>query len=362
MTSSDRLERNSGTLRDRLPGFDRAAARKATVIAFVVLLGLSGVQTAVGMAFTGGQQPISAVESVPMDPQADVWADAESRTIEMQGQQMAKPWGGGSTDAVTVRAVTNETHVAFKLTWDDPTNDSNLASPKNYSDAAAVMLKTGSQPPITMGAVGDPVNIWYWRSAWQYGNQSRRGDWTGDMYAYPHPDNETRPGQQAGNPLSKATYDQFAQNYYAKGYGSLSHAPTQPTTARAERTDDGWSVVFVRERSVDGSLDATFDTSKKVYLAFAVWNGSADEVNGQKSLTYQYSVLDGDTLQATSDQTGDSGDSGSSDGTAAGTVTGSDSGGDPIVSNSFERGITTVLAVTFVAWLLAYRSIKRGED
>jgi hypothetical protein len=299
-----------------------------------------------------------------MDPQADVWADAEYRTVEMQAQQMAAPWGGGSVDSVTVTAVTNETHVAFKLTWEDPTNDSNLASPQNYSDAAAVMLKTGSQPPITMGATGEPVNIWYWRATWQYGDHGSRGDWTGDMYAYPHPDNETRPGQQAGNPLSKGQYDQFAQNYYAKGYGSLSHAPSQPTSARAERTEDGWSVVFVRERTANGTYDATFDTSKQVYLAFAVWNGSADEVNGQKSLTYQYSVLDGDTLRTTEDQSGDGGgaESGESGSTTTGTATDGDSGSEPLISNAFERGITTVLAVTFVAWLLAYRSIKRGED
>jgi hypothetical protein len=341
---------------------DREAARTATVVSLVVLLTLGGVQSAVGMAFTSGHQPITGVESVPVDPTANTWSQAEGRTVEMQGQQMAKPWGGGSTDAVTVKAITNETHVAFRVTWEDPTNDSNLASPRNYSDAVAVMLKTGSQPPITMGAAGTPVNIWYWRATWQFGNHAERGSWTGDMYSYPHQNNLTKPGERVGNPLAKDEYRRYAQNYYAKGYGSLSNAPSQPVAARGERTEDGWSVVFVRERTADGQFDATFDTEKKVYLAFAVWNGSADEVNGQKSLTYQYSVIDGGTLsKAASGDAAGSGDSGGSAGSGTSADDETESGGGALVSPSFEQGLTTILAVTFVAWLIAYRSVRRRD-
>ncbi|WP_137284425.1 ethylbenzene dehydrogenase-related protein [Halorussus salinisoli] len=331
---------------------DRDAARRATIVTAVVVAALVVAQTAVTAAVTSGSQPAMSVESVPSDPGASQWSDAPERTVSLSKQQMAPPFGGGSIDEMAVQTVHNDSHTAFRLTWEDPTRDANIRAPENYSDAAAVMLRTGDQPPITMGAAGKPVDIWYWRASWQSADDESSG---GDMYAYPHPDDETKPARAAGNPLSTPPTDRFAQNYYAKGYGSLTHAPRQNVRARAERTDDGWSVVFVREHGTEGKFDADLSEGENVYLAFAVWNGSADEVNGQKSLTLQFTQLDTGEWAMSDASSGSSGSS--SAGQSAESDGGSDSGGQSEglwMTHSVTNWVVGLVATTLLTWSVVY--------
>jgi DMSO reductase family type II enzyme heme b subunit len=327
---------------------DESAARRATIASVVAVVLVVVGQGTVAALVTGGQQPLVATDTVPQTADSAEWSDVEAQTVSLSEQQMAVPYGGGSVDEMQVQALTNESHVAFRLTWEDPTNDTSLNSPENYSDAAAVMLRSGEQPPITMGAAGEPVNIWYWRANWQYGD--RGAEWTGDVYNYPHPDNETRPGDAAGNPLSQDSYNQYGQNYYAKGYGSLSHARAQNVDAHATREDGQWSVAFVRERGTEGEYDATFG-EEPVYLAFAVWNGSADEVNGQKSLTLQYSTLESGELSA-AQSGGDSGGSDGGDGSATEAASGDSSSGGGLPQPMGYIG--GVVAAMIVSWTIIY--------
>jgi len=334
--------------------FDRGAARRATAATALVVALFLVSQSVVAAAVTSGQQPLATTDELPQTAESERWADAPSRTVSLSKQQMAIPYGGGSVGELDVQALTNESHVSIRLTWTDPTNDTSLRAPGNYSDAAAVMLRSGEKPPITMGATGKPVNIWYWRAQWQYGvNDS--SEWGNDMYAYPHPDAETKPGLAAGNPLSKARYAEFGQNYYAAGYGSLSHAPEQNVQARGTRNGDEWSVVFTRKHTTDGKYDAPFRRNESMYLAFAVWNGSADEVNGKKSLTMQFSTLDTASGELAAADSG----SQSTDGGASGSDSGSGGGsGDGGVSDLF-RSIGTLVAATVVSWTFLYWRLAR---
>ncbi|WP_276272171.1 ethylbenzene dehydrogenase-related protein [Haloarcula litorea] len=329
---------------------DRSAARRATAAAAVVAALLVVGQMAVTAAVVGGQQPLVETERLPQTAADDRWEQAPSRTVSLSKQQMAVPYGGGSVDEMQVQALTNESHVAIRLTWTDPTNDTSLRAPTNYSDAAAVMLHSGEKPPITMGATGTPVDIWYWRAQWQYGVDDSAA-WSNDMYAYPHPDNETKPGLAAGNPLSKARYADYGQNYYAAGYGSLSYAPTQNVRARGTRDGDEWSVVFVREHTTDGTYDAAFRQNETMYLAFAVWNGSADEVNGKKSLTMQFSTLNTSSGELAAASTGGGGGDGSA---AGGTGGGAESGGTGGGTSPLFSSVGTVIAAVVVSWTVVY--------
>lgn len=344
---------------------DRGAATRATALTVGVVVLLLLVQTAVGTALVRGTQPMAVRDQVASQPTAATWEDVPSRSLELSGQQMARPYGGGSVTEMEVQAMTNDTHVAFRLSWTDSTQDGNISAPTAYSDAVALMLHGGEQPPITMGAMGTPVNIWYWRASWQFGDHADTGDWTGDMYAYPHPNETTKPGLAAGNPLSKAEYSRYGQNYYAKGYGSLSHAPAQNVEAYGTRTADGWQVTFVRERTTNGTYDAALNESQQLYITVAVWNGSADEVNGQKSLSYRYLTLDTKTgaLTAPESSGSDSG-SGSGEGGAAGGSgaasggSGGGSGGAGGLPSVFWDSLGTVVAVIVVTWIVAYRSLR----
>lgn len=353
---TDSTEENHSGMWNGLPqrlSIDRYAASRATLVSFAVAVLVVLAQGAVSAAVTGGTQPMAVTNEVPASSDAQAWQQAPSRTVSLSEQQMAIPYGGGSTEKLHVKAITNRTHTAFKLRWNDTTPDTSIARPRGYSDAAAIMLKSGTQPPITMGATGTPVNIWYWRASWQFSNHTGSGAMTGDMYAYPHPTNATKPGQAVGNPLSKDHYRQYAQNYYAKGYGSLSHAPAQNVHAQGERTPKGWEVVLIRQRSTNGTYDATFNNSKKMYLAFAVWNGSASEVNGQKSITMQFSTLDTKSGALSDASSQDSGsDDGDSETASAGNASNS--------MDPFWNQFGAVFAAVIVAWLIAYRGIESG--
>ncbi|WP_226013164.1 ethylbenzene dehydrogenase-related protein [Halomicrobium salinisoli] len=327
---------------------DRGAARRATAAAAVVAALLVVAQGAVTAAVTGGQQPMVETDRVPQVAADGQWADAPSRSVSLSEQQMALPYGGGSVDEMEVQAMTNDSHVAFRLSWEDPTNDTSLSSPGSYSDAAAVMLHSGERPPITMGATGEPVNIWYWRAQWQYGADDR-SEWTGDMYAYPHPSEETKPGLAAGNPLSQGEYDDYGQNYYAAGFGSLSHAPAQNVDARATRDGDEWSVAFVREHATNGTHDAAFRANESMYLSFAVWNGSADEVNGKKSLTMQFSTLDTESGELAAADAG--GDGGDGSGESGGDGNSGDGGSGLPQPFGYVGGL---VAVVIVSWAAVY--------
>ncbi|MFC7136189.1 ethylbenzene dehydrogenase-related protein [Halobaculum litoreum] len=195
---------------------DRSAATRATAITVCVVVLLLVVQTAIGSALVRGTQPMAVRDEVATEPTAAAWG-VPARSLELSAQQMAQPYGGGSVSGMEVQAMTNETHVAFRLSWNDPTRDANISAPTAYSDAVALMLHGGEQPPITMGAMGTPVNIWYWRASWQFGNHTGTGDWTGDMYSYPHPNETTKPGLAAGNPSRRASTSASARTTTRKG-------------------------------------------------------------------------------------------------------------------------------------------------
>lgn len=332
---------------------ERDAARRATAVTAVVLAALVVGQAAVAAAVTGGSQPVESVESVPADPAADEWADTPERTVSLSEQQMAKPFGGGSVDEMTVQTVRNDTHTAFRLSWEDETEDASLDGPKEYSDAAAIMLRAGDKPPITMGAAGKPVDIWYWRASWQA--EEGEDPATGSMYSYPQDDEVTQPARAAGNPLSRSQYDSYAQNYYATGWGSLTHAPEQPVTATGERTDDGWSVAFVRENDAGGEYDPNFEEAENVYLAFATWNGSAGEANGQKSLTLRFTELDTEDWEM-GDATSGSSDSGESDSGESGDdgSDGSSSDEGMWISRSLGNWVMGLVATALLTWSVVY--------
>ncbi len=336
----------------------RRPARRAALLSVILVVGFIVIQGTVAAVVTAGSQPATSIDRVPTAAVDEEWGDVPARTVDLSPQQMALPFGGGSTDSLDVQVALNETHVGFRLSWSDPTPDTSIARPQAFSDAAAVMLRTGNQPPITMGAEGKPVDIWYWRASWA------RQNWSvgGDMYVYPHPDDETKPGRAAGNPLSKPEYDRFAQTYYAKGFGSLSMAPEQSVQASGERTDGRWAVAFTREREPSGRYDAALNGSKQLYLAFAVWNGSAGEVNGQKSITLQFSTLETSSGELTLPGTPTPAQAG--DGaTEGGGATESSGGGGDLLDIGTESDAFLILAVgILLIWLTAYVGEWRREE
>jgi DMSO reductase family type II enzyme heme b subunit len=69
------------------------------------------------------------------------------------------------------------------------------------------------------------------------------------------------------------------EDLVAEGPGTLSPSPTTTSRGQGVRTNDGWAVVLVR-RLPDG-----LGPRGRTQVAFAVWEGSAQEAGSRKMRT-----------------------------------------------------------------------------
>ena len=110
-----------------------------------------------------------------LDPASALWAGSETARLEltgtppgMQPAYVQATWLGrsiGTTDEVQVSALHDGARLAFRLEWEDASEDAALADDDRFADAAAILLpSTPEAPLITMGAPGAAVTAWYWRA------------------------------------------------------------------------------------------------------------------------------------------------------------------------------------------------------
>jgi DMSO reductase family type II enzyme heme b subunit len=143
-----------------------------------------------------GSLPIEG--AVPSSPDDPAWEEAEPLDIRLAGQVIAAPrWQNPSIELVTVRAVNNETEIAFLLEWDDAFEDvlhdegaefdareiSQLGAYSSYVPAIdavpraletfrdsialqfPVRLPEGTKKPhFFRGNPSNPVHLWIWKA------------------------------------------------------------------------------------------------------------------------------------------------------------------------------------------------------
>ena len=203
-------------------------------------------------------------------------------------------------------------------------------------------------PPFTMGGEGERVNIWQWKATWNKegagsGDNTMMQDLedqykymamgSGSYYIY-EPDGQlsmkeelkpnqpgskdkrNKTGQHTGgagdisqrhsyvdygmgksegvfNP-GRATHNILSDNTLrhspvedlnAEGFSTLTTQANQDVEGSGNWSNNRWVVVFKRTLTTDDSNDTQF-TEGKTPIAFAVWNGSNKERNGQKGVTH----------------------------------------------------------------------------
>ena len=90
--------------------------------------------------------------------------------IGMGPQNLVAPGFAEATISnVKVKSVHNGNDIAFLLEWYDPTENDTETMMDKFSDAAAMMfpVKAGTEPSFMMGDADNPVQIIYWKAAWQ---------------------------------------------------------------------------------------------------------------------------------------------------------------------------------------------------
>jgi hypothetical protein len=168
-----------------------------------------------------------------------------------------------------------------------------------------------------MGARGQFVNIWMWKAERQADLEPAFQDLE-KIYpnlgidSYPNllvspMEQPTRhaltlrsdptfvTGWGAGNIVSDPMRESAAEDLDAQGFGTLRARPRadQAVQARGVHGTGAYRVVFRRELAHRGARAVTLVPGGTVPVSFAVWNGSAGDRDGKKSVTiWQELVLE----------------------------------------------------------------------
>ena len=90
----------------------------------------------------------------------------------------------------------------------------------------------------------------------------------------------------------------------AEGFGTLTHAALQDVRGAGEWRAGRWRALFVRDLQPAESAYASFALGTTTGVAFAVWEGAADDRNGQKSIAPFIDLRIGDAALSAQGQFG----------------------------------------------------------
>jgi len=246
------------------------------------------------------------VKTIPDHPESGIWRDATPINLHL----MPLWWRSDRPEEVTVRAVHDGKELAILMVWQDDSNDTTALRPQDFRDAAAVQFALAPNPPFfAMGENAAPVNIWMWKSERQADLQPAYQDLE---KAYPNLGIDSYPnisrsaveqplrnaltlqsdptfvtGWGAGNIVSDPTRKSPAEDLAARGIGTLRARPRidQNVDARGIYGHGSYEVMFRRPLAPNGQGSVALRPGTTVPVAFAVWNGSAGDRDGKKSVT-----------------------------------------------------------------------------
>ena len=246
------------------------------------------------------------VKTLPDHPESGIWRSAPPVNLHL----MPLWWRSERPEQVTVRAMHDGKEVAILMVWQDDTNDQTALRPQDFRDAAAIQFSLTANPPFfAMGATGAPVNIWMWKSERQadldvayqdveraypnigidsYPNSMRSAVEQPSRHALTLQSDPTFvTGWGAGNIVSDPQRKSAVEDLTAQGFGTLRARPRieQKIDARGVYGQGSYEVMFRRTLTTTGEGAVALRPGSTVPVAFAVWNGSAGDRDGKKSVT-----------------------------------------------------------------------------
>lgn len=252
------------------------------------------------------------------DPDSPLWQNATALQVPLSAQTVTRPIiAETNVKSITTRALYNNTQIAILVEWADKTRNDQVIRPEDFRDAAAVEFPLGDPLPfVCMGQANGNVNIWQWKADWQsdmtawQDMESRFPNMNVDYYPlaqgeHPAPKDYTDPNYvpafAAGN-LSATPHVSSVENLVAGGFGTLTSEPPSNQNVQGDGVwaNDRWRVIFTRELSSPSPDNVTLAPGKVYSIAFAAWDGSNGERNGQKSVSQWVSLQLGVTAPAPS--------------------------------------------------------------
>lgn len=246
------------------------------------------------------------VTQLPDHPDSGAWRVTPPVNLHL----MPLWWRSDRPEELTVRALHDGKDLALLLVWADETHDHTALRPQDFRDAAAVEFSLTPNPPFfAMGEKGKPVNIWMWKSERQADLEPAFQDLEKvypnlgiDSYPnlmrapveQPHrhaltleSDPSFVTGWGAGNIVSDPERKSPAEDLAAQGFGTLRARPRvdQRVDAKGVYGEGSYRVMFRRSLKPNGKGSVTLRPGAVLPVAFAVWNGSAGDRDGKKSVT-----------------------------------------------------------------------------
>jgi len=193
-----------------------------------------------------------------LDPEGPLWGNVQAETLAMMGTPVGlQPtdavrvsWIGkeiGAVKSVEVAAVHDGQTLAFRLEWEDATENRAIAETDLFHDAAGVLFPSvPGAVSMTMGMPGAAVNAWHWRA-----DEDGRG-----------------------------------RHLVAEGLGTTREVDVQPVRGRGVWRDGRWRVVLTRPLKVQTTEPvAQLEPGQTTGFGVAVWEGSHRERAGIKAFS-----------------------------------------------------------------------------
>jgi len=196
-----------------------------------------------------------------------------------------------------------------RLTWKDETPDEHALHSESFEDAVALELYRGeSEPFLGMGDLASPVDVGFWAADRQSGAGAAEASYPNavvDVYPFSEsvvasaeldrpgarmadqPD-VSLPARASGNLIVPTSDESGGSSLHVGGPGSVTFRIPQSQLVQAHGTwaDGSWTTVMTRSLSVASGADGvSLAPGERASVAFAVWDGSHDDRDGQKSVT-----------------------------------------------------------------------------
>jgi len=239
------------------------------------------------------------------DPASGAWERARAVEVTLSGQPLVAPTRPlPSVPSLSVRVLLNDTHAAFRLSWQDATKDNRTTKDAEFRDAVAILFGPADATPfICMGGPGKDLHVAQWKADWQADLDEGFRDlehaypnfWV-DYYpyaiggppyhlpeAFPESARVYLPGWYVGNPFSDPLRVTPVEEGIAQGFGTLATQASQDALGRGVHEGAGWSVVISRRLDSGDAEDIPIQPG--MILAFAVWDGATGDVGSRKSVS-----------------------------------------------------------------------------
>ena len=193
-----------------------------------------------------------------LEPDAAPWQAGEVETVKLKGTPLdMQPTAAikaswvekkiGVVEVVQAAAVHDGERIAFRLEWDDPTENSTISDTTSFVDGCGILLPAVPYAPMAiMGAVGLAVNAWYWIA-----DENGRG-----------------------------------RHLMAEGLGTTRTIDYELVRGNGVHRNGRWHVVIVRAMKVESAEEPVqLEPGQSTGFGVAVWEGNRRERAGIKAIS-----------------------------------------------------------------------------